>query len=465
MFSRRAARCRPAAARRRRRRGRRRRSAGRAAPRSARCSSTIGPREVLTATPSASSAPSSAAPNRPRVRSLSTRWIESTSLRGQQLAPWTRQLRPGLARALRRQVLAPGDHIHPERPRGRDHRAAEAAEAEQPERRAGEVARQSLPARRRRGSRGPRGDALEQREDQRPGDLDRARHARRLAAPAPIVASARDPGAADAHAALRRYSTSSDGVAHPGRDHQLQVRELLEHLARERGALAHQHQHVEAGERAAGAARAASARRRKRPRRRARPSRRTVGDAVVVVENSDAHGQQVSRLGRRAATAGHTVPARIRRMLRLIGIVISIGLADSLNPSTIAPALLLAAGPAPAQTVAQFTAGVFLVYLLGGALIALGPGRAVLSLVRSPDQTRRAGPRSGRRRRADRRGRAAVALPRAARARSCPTSTPGRPLELAARRDDHGGRAADGVPILRRDRGDRRLRARASCGR
>ena len=31
-------------------------------------------------------------------------------------------------------------------------------------------------------------------------------------------------------------------------------------------------------------------------------------------------------------------------MLRLIGLVISIGLADSLNPTTIAPALYLATG-------------------------------------------------------------------------------------------------------------------------
>ena len=74
-------------------------------------------------------------------------------------------------------------------------------------------------------------------------------------------------------------------------------------------------------------------------------------------------------------------------MLRLIGIVVSIGLADSLNPSTMAPALFLAAGPRSRKTVAQFTAGVFLVYLLGGVLIALGPGELVLSLVPKPDHT------------------------------------------------------------------------------
>jgi cytochrome c biogenesis protein CcdA len=74
------------------------------------------------------------------------------------------------------------------------------------------------------------------------------------------------------------------------------------------------------------------------------------------------------------------------RMLRLAGIVISIGLADSLNPTTIAPALFLASGDKPRQNVARFTVGVFLVYFLGGAIIALGPGQLLLSLVPHPDQ-------------------------------------------------------------------------------
>jgi len=73
-------------------------------------------------------------------------------------------------------------------------------------------------------------------------------------------------------------------------------------------------------------------------------------------------------------------------MLRLLGIVISIGLADSLNPSTIAPALLLAAAPEPRGHVARFTLGVFLVYFVGGVAIALGPGQLVLSLVPHPDR-------------------------------------------------------------------------------
>jgi cytochrome c biogenesis protein CcdA len=72
-------------------------------------------------------------------------------------------------------------------------------------------------------------------------------------------------------------------------------------------------------------------------------------------------------------------------MLRLIGIVISIGLADSINPSTVAPALYMAAQPGPRRPLVQFTAGVFIVYFVGGSLIALGPGQLILSLVPSPD--------------------------------------------------------------------------------
>jgi cytochrome c biogenesis protein CcdA len=72
-------------------------------------------------------------------------------------------------------------------------------------------------------------------------------------------------------------------------------------------------------------------------------------------------------------------------MLRLIGLVVSIGLADSLNPTTIAPALYLASGEHPRSRVTEYTLAVFFVYLAGGALIALGPGQLLLSLVPRPD--------------------------------------------------------------------------------
>jgi cytochrome c biogenesis protein CcdA len=73
-------------------------------------------------------------------------------------------------------------------------------------------------------------------------------------------------------------------------------------------------------------------------------------------------------------------------MLRLIGLVVSIGLADSLNPSTIAPALYLATGRQARGELVRFTTAVFAVYLAGGAIIALGPGQLLLSLIPSPDR-------------------------------------------------------------------------------
>jgi cytochrome c biogenesis protein CcdA len=71
-------------------------------------------------------------------------------------------------------------------------------------------------------------------------------------------------------------------------------------------------------------------------------------------------------------------------MLRLIGLVISIGIADSVNPTTIAPALYLATADEARSRVIQFTTAVFAVYLLGGMAIALGPGELVLALVPHP---------------------------------------------------------------------------------
>jgi cytochrome c biogenesis protein CcdA len=71
-------------------------------------------------------------------------------------------------------------------------------------------------------------------------------------------------------------------------------------------------------------------------------------------------------------------------MLRLLGLVLSIGLADSLNPSTIGPALYFATAQHPRREVARFTAAVFTVYLIGGLIFALGPGQLLLDLVPHP---------------------------------------------------------------------------------
>lgn len=71
-------------------------------------------------------------------------------------------------------------------------------------------------------------------------------------------------------------------------------------------------------------------------------------------------------------------------MLRLIGIVISIGLADSLNPTTIGPALYFATGERARNRVAEFTVAVFAVYFIGGAAILVGAGSVVRSVLPHP---------------------------------------------------------------------------------
>lgn len=76
-------------------------------------------------------------------------------------------------------------------------------------------------------------------------------------------------------------------------------------------------------------------------------------------------------------------------MLRLLGIVVSIGLADSMNPSTIAPGLYLALGERARSGLIQFTLGVVAVNFVGGAVIALGPGQAILHLLPHPHATAR----------------------------------------------------------------------------
>jgi cytochrome c biogenesis protein CcdA len=78
------------------------------------------------------------------------------------------------------------------------------------------------------------------------------------------------------------------------------------------------------------------------------------------------------------------IPGTIPVMLRLIALVISIGIADSVNPTTIAPALYLAGYDDARTKVTKFTLAVFAVYFLGGAAIALGPGQLLLSLVPRP---------------------------------------------------------------------------------
>jgi cytochrome c biogenesis protein CcdA len=71
-------------------------------------------------------------------------------------------------------------------------------------------------------------------------------------------------------------------------------------------------------------------------------------------------------------------------VLALLALVISIAAADSLNPSTLAPALYFAIGPHGRRDVATFTLGVFAVSFAGGLVLTFGPGQALLARVTKP---------------------------------------------------------------------------------
>ena len=74
-------------------------------------------------------------------------------------------------------------------------------------------------------------------------------------------------------------------------------------------------------------------------------------------------------------------------VLRRIGVIISVGLADSLNPSTVGPALYLATVRKRVLRVTQFTIGVFSVNFAVGLVLTIGPGRTLLGLVPHPQRT------------------------------------------------------------------------------
>ncbi len=67
--------------------------------------------------------------------------------------------------------------------------------------------------------------------------------------------------------------------------------------------------------------------------------------------------------------------------------VVAIALPDSLNPSLIVAAVLLAAQRRPFLRTLAFTIGAFVVTLTGGLVIALGLGDLILSLVPKPSST------------------------------------------------------------------------------
>jgi cytochrome c biogenesis protein CcdA len=74
-------------------------------------------------------------------------------------------------------------------------------------------------------------------------------------------------------------------------------------------------------------------------------------------------------------------------VLRQLGVAISVGLADSINPSTVGPALYLTTGPKRVWRVTQFTIGVLGVNLIAGLVLTIGPGRLLLGLAPHPRGT------------------------------------------------------------------------------
>jgi hypothetical protein len=70
-------------------------------------------------------------------------------------------------------------------------------------------------------------------------------------------------------------------------------------------------------------------------------------------------------------------------VLALIALALSVGIVDSINPSTIGPAVYLASTTHAARSLSLFTAGVFAVYATGGIALALGPGQALPTIISS----------------------------------------------------------------------------------
>jgi cytochrome c biogenesis protein CcdA len=67
-------------------------------------------------------------------------------------------------------------------------------------------------------------------------------------------------------------------------------------------------------------------------------------------------------------------------VLSALAIVVSIALADAINPATVAPALYLATTERPLRRLVAFMGAFFAVNVAGGVLIVLGPGQLLLSL-------------------------------------------------------------------------------------
>ena len=71
-------------------------------------------------------------------------------------------------------------------------------------------------------------------------------------------------------------------------------------------------------------------------------------------------------------------------MTHLLALVLVIGIVDSANPATIAPALYFAGGKDAHTSLVGFIVGVFVTNLTAGVLLALGPGQALMAVVPRP---------------------------------------------------------------------------------
>ncbi len=166
---------------------------------------------------------SSAAPTRPRVRSLSLRWTVTTSAAANSSSLGTR-VAPASAARSGVEVLAPGDHPHAERPADPRHLRAQPAEAEHAQRAAGQVdADRRLPA------------AVAQRRGPR-RDVPQAGARISAQVSSAVVGSRRPPVPQTmTPCAVRRPPRRSAALRHAGGDQQAQVRQPLEARARGNG--------------------------------------------------------------------------------------------------------------------------------------------------------------------------------------------------------------------------------------
>lgn len=68
-------------------------------------------------------------------------------------------------------------------------------------------------------------------------------------------------------------------------------------------------------------------------------------------------------------------------MLALLALVVTVGLADAINPSTIVPALYYATTARARSALIAFACGALIVYFVGGALVLFGGKEIVTSLL------------------------------------------------------------------------------------